>query len=121
MNEAELASFMPKGARGTNDVVLWPLCTSWPMGFSWSSYLAQSTLLTQCNQVNLSEGRMLSDDLLPPRDGLLRFALWCWLPVAVCAAPRKHMMDAVAQWRLSLAAKSRAYPPCLAEPSGKTQ
>ena len=44
-------------------------------GFSWSSYLAQSTLLAQCKRVGLTDSRMLSDDLLPPGDGLLRFAL----------------------------------------------
>ena len=54
---------------------VYPCCTSWPMGFSLSSYLAQSTLLAQCQHVSLTEARMLADDLLPPSEGTVRFAL----------------------------------------------
>ena len=35
MAEDKLENYMPHGARVTDNLVLWPVCTSWPMGFAW--------------------------------------------------------------------------------------
>ena len=32
MTTDELASYLPRGARAADNLVLWPVCTSWPMG-----------------------------------------------------------------------------------------
>ena len=75
MSHDELAYY----CRGLGDCGLntfvHPCCASCPMGFSWSSYLAQSTLLAQLDQVGLTRSRMLADDLLPPHEGTVRFGL----------------------------------------------
>ena len=53
MTKDELASYLPRGARAADNLVLWPVCTSWPMGFAWSSFIAQSKLLQCCTSAGL--------------------------------------------------------------------
>ena len=75
ITDNELAAFCSHMGPIDLDAFVFPCCASWPMGFSWSSFIAQSTLLAQCNRVGLTDDRMLADDLLPPSRGTLRFAL----------------------------------------------
>ena len=75
MTKDKLASYLPRGARAADNLVLWPVCTSWPMGFAWPSFIAQSKFLQRCTNAGLTTKRMLADDLATPADLSAVFSL----------------------------------------------
>ena len=52
-----------------------PCSRVWPMGFSWSSCVAQSTLLTICEEAGLHDQPVLAGDSLLPSNLSLAFAV----------------------------------------------
>jgi len=75
MSWKEILFFWPHTSSIEPSTTIHPCCSTWPMGFSWSSFLAQSYLLSRCVAGGLNTDMILCDDLPPPSDLDLTFAL----------------------------------------------